>query len=239
MDTSETDKLFKQSQKRIKVMIAIPNTGWTITGLETQLTRWIMERNYDVNQLFKNISPVAANRNLIAKDFLKTDCDFLLMIDTDTMPSINPLDLIKHDKDIVSGVTPTWKETRYAWAVCWKDKDGSYKQYPTESRKGLQRVEAVGASCLLIKRKVLEQVPQPFVDKWDEDGTMILGEDFYFCEKAKEKGFEIWADWDLVCNHYKEIPLLSVIDALRNSYKEGYELGKSLDKNIKSSNNLK
>jgi len=43
-----------------------------------------------------------ANRNHIKDKFLKEQYDYLLMIDTDQEPVGNPLDMIKHDKDVVS-----------------------------------------------------------------------------------------------------------------------------------------
>jgi len=222
-------KTVKDSGDKIKIMLAIPHLGWIIAGLETRIARWIMKSDYNVVQLFRSAVPVSANRNGIVHEFLQTDCDFLLMIDSDTTPTKNPLDLVKYDKDIVSGATPTWKDGGYAWAVGKRFKDGSYNQYKQDERTGLRLVDGVGASCLMIKRKVLETVKIPFMEKWNEIGERALGEDLHFCEKAQEAGFEVWCDWGTMCNHAKEVPMLAIIETVMKTWDRGVKQGK-LDK---------
>ena len=233
----EIDKAFSikakpppDEKKRIKIMVAIPHLGKMVVGLETKIARWIIERDYDVVQLFRSAVPVSANRNGIVDEFLRTDCDFLLMIDSDTLPTLNPLDLVKHDKDIVSGATPVWKEGGYAWAVGRKAADGSYNQYTSEERKGLRQVDGVAASCLMVKRKVLEKIKVPFMEKFNEIGERALGEDLHFCERALEAGFTVWCDWEMVCDHAKEIRMLSVIQAIMNTHEAGIKKGQDLTK---------
>jgi len=216
-----------EKQKRIKVAISIPHTGWIVGGLETKITHWIMESDYDVIQIFKSAKPTVSNRNLIAIDFLETDADFLLTIDSDTVPTVNPLKLIEHDLDIVGGVYPAWKETGYIWLAVNKQRDGSFKHVKKNNRNGLVEVDALGAGCMLIKRKVLEDIKCPFLDKIDPVvGNRSLGHDLYFCERAKEKGFKVYADWDVICDHYKEIPLIPVVNAIEEAYEKGYKTGK-------------
>ena len=207
------DSVMPKTDKGKKtVVIAIPHTGYIIAGLETRITQWVMEGKYNVKQMFSEISPTYANRNHIAQEFLKTDADYLLTIDSDTVPTKNPLNMIEHDKDIVGGVYPAYKNDAFIWLACRLDTDKSYKQYPKEYRVGLKQVDALGTGCLLVKRKVLEAIPMPFIDKVREGvGDRELGHDLYFCKRAKEKGFEVWADWSIECEHYKEINLLPII----------------------------
>lgn len=207
ISTTITEQKGKKS-----VVIAIPHTGQITAGLETRITQWIMEGKYNVKQIFSCIKPTYANRNHIAEEFLKTDAEYLLTIDSDTIPLGNPLDMIEHDKDIVGGVYPTYKNDAFIWLACWLDKDGSYKQYPKKEQVGLKQVDALGTGCMLVKRKVLEALPMPFIDKVREGvGDRELGHDLYFCKRAKEKGFEVWADWSMECEHHKEINLLPLI----------------------------
>ena len=94
-----------------------------------------------------------------------------------------------------------------------KVKDG-YRQVPLEKRGGLQEYDAVGTGCIVIARRVLETIKEPCSPKW-ENGLMILGRDFYMCEKAKKVGFKVWAHWDYLCDHFKELSLLSVINLVQ------------------------
>jgi len=224
----EFDKVFetKTNDKRTKVMIAIPHTGWIVAGLETRITQWIMEGDYDVEQFFSAVKPTYANRNIIAKKFLDSDCDYLLTIDSDTVPTVNPLKMIEHGLDVVGGVYPVWKDTNYLWLACWRDTDGSYKQYKKEKREGLKEVDALGTGCMLVSRKVIEAIPRPFIDKVSEEvGDRELGHDLYFCLRAKEKGFKVYADFDVVCDHVKELPLIPIINAIDDAYQRGFMAG--------------
>jgi len=45
------------------------------------------------------------------------------------------------------------------------------------------------------------------------------------CERAKEKGYKIYADWDILCDHIKQIPLMTMVKSLKRTYDEGYKRG--------------
>ena len=68
-----------------------------------------------------------------------------------------------------------------------------------------QMVEAdvVGAGALLIHRRVLERLPDPWFKFTYEgrDNDEGVSEDFYFCKKAKEAGFTIIVDTAVQCPH--------------------------------------
>lgn len=62
----------------------------------------------------------------------------------------------------------------------------------------LVEADALGTGCMLIKREVLEAVGYPWFKC--HEGTPG-GEDFYFCERAKEHGYGVWGDFSVQCNH--------------------------------------
>ena len=169
---------------------------------------------FDVAIEYPAARPISHNRSLIVKRMLERDYDYLIMIDgSDVIPQFNPLDLIELNKDVVGAPVPQWHKTDIYWVAVDKTKEG-YLPIPPERRVGLQLVDAIGTGCICIRRNVLEHIKAPFENKWSEDGTMITTEDFYFCEKAKQAGFEIWIDWTKVCDHIKEVSLLSVLNLL-------------------------
>jgi GT2 family glycosyltransferase len=60
----------------------------------------------------------------------------------------------------------------------------------------LLEVDSMGAGCLLIAKEVFEAIDPPWWE-WDYKSYKkgdVRSPDAYFCEKAKEKGFKIWAD---------------------------------------------
>jgi len=73
---------------------------------------------------------------------------------------------------------------------------------------GLIEVDGVGTGCLLVHRSVLEEMQPPwFKFVYNEDGTLKLGEDFYFGEQLRQMGQEMFVSTDHVCSHYRKTDL--------------------------------
>ena len=81
---------------------------------------------------------------------------------------------------------------------------------------------------MMIKREVLQAFNAPFADKIREDGRREIGHDYYFCERAKALGYKVWADWEVLCDHVKLVPLIAIVKALKRTFDEGVKVG--LDK---------
>ena len=74
---------------------------------------------------------------------------------------------------------------------------------------GLQEVHTAGSAGMLIRRPVLEALDDP----WFELGKMgqdLTNEDTYFCKKAQAAGFRIYADLDVVMDHWTPVSLRPV-----------------------------
>jgi hypothetical protein len=74
---------------------------------------------------------------------------------------------------------------------------------------GLYEVDVVPMGCTSIDRKVFERWPSDlpiFTSATDERGT-VLGDDVYFCRKAKEQGWKVMVDTGLIIQHYCKIPI--------------------------------
>jgi hypothetical protein len=206
------------------ILIAITHTGQTIAGLEAKLSDWLSKSDYDGELFFSNINPTYSNRNAVCKHFLKeTKHTHLLFIDSDTVPFDNPLEMVKRDVDVVGGVYPMWKIDHFEWLAMVEMPDGQYRTVST--RQGMVEVDGIGAGCMLIKRKVLEAIEAPFADLVRPDGTRSLGHDYNFCKKAKAKGFKVYADWEVLCDHVKQVPLMTMVRALKKAYDEGVKSG--------------
>lgn len=199
--------------KKPKVYIAILNQGAIRPELANLLINSTHDPRYQIKITYPGDRPIANNRNKIVLKFLEGDWDYLLMLDDDTVPHRSPLDLITLDKDIIGYPYPQWNEGDIYWLAMDQDGDG-YKPIPPDRRHGLQQVDALGTGCILIARNVLEAIRAPFMRKWDEDGIAELGLDFYFCQKAKEAGFEVWCDWRAPCSHFKTLNLIDVLGLL-------------------------
>lgn len=205
-------KKFKEKHNinKPKVYIAILSSGKIEFSLAIKLLQMSHDDRFEIKIRRHFLRPSSYNRNNIVKEFLKTDCNYLLCIDHDTVPMKNPLDLVYLDKDVIGCPYPQIKDGELGWLVMRKVEDG-YKQMPTETRSGLLEVDAVGSGVILMARRVLEKVKIPFERKWNDEGVPIKGLDFYFCDKAKDLGFKIFAHWEYPCSHFKEIDLIQVL----------------------------
>ena len=62
--------------------------------------------------------------------------------------------------------------------------------------EGMVEVDACGAGILFVRRGVFEAVRRPWFQFLDR-----MGEDFYFCRKAKTAGYKIWCDVNMQALH--------------------------------------
>ena len=197
----------------MNIFIAVPTYRYfTHYGLAIALVDWARRFDYVQQVLFfPGLYPVDLARNQIVKEFLKTDADFLFMIDDDVIPPRNALEkLLFDDKDIVSGVYPAHT----------KDVDGrpqppaplAIRDGEPVHGSGLEKVDWGGAGCLLVKREVFEAIDKPWFEfEFTEDHSlMTVSEDVHFFNLAKAQGFEVWADFDVQCGHVKMVDLREV-----------------------------
>lgn len=196
-----------------KLLVTILNQGWIRPELADAQVQMLSDARADTTVVHMNMRPSENARNQSVKDMLDGGYDYLLTIDHDTCPQRNPLDLIELDLDVVGFAYLGARRNannllEVAFLGMDKQENGEYLDH--KDTNGLQEVDAVGSGCLLMSRKVLESVSEPFVRKW-KDGFAVTGLDFYFCEKAKEKGFKVYCHYGYIASHYHEVDLLDFI----------------------------
>ena len=143
-------------------------------------------------------SEVASQRQQLVNEALDTDCTHILWLDADMkFPPNTLVALLSHKKDIVACNYSTRVEPHRPVAFLSKvDMDERL-----EATTGMHKVVAVGMGCMLVNRKVYDNIPLPhFGVEWNEDYTSLVGEDLYFCTKSAENGYDIWIDGDLSRN---------------------------------------
>jgi len=210
-----------KAENPIRVYFAILNKGWLRSEMAYSVIPK-MQNTKGVELVWENPNiswgePICSNRACIVNRFLKTDCDYLLMIDDDVIPMHNPLELVYADEDIIGSpakVRQNPQELNWTAYVKAKDKDKD-GYYPTDfgtvsSDADLLKVDIVGTGCILIKRRVLEKLKAPFLVEFREDGTNKYGTDFAFCRRAAKAGFGIYTTPQRLCEHIKEVGLLDM-----------------------------
>jgi hypothetical protein len=186
--------------------MSFPNEGWLRSELAMKLPRWLHETKHEVTFESSNLKPIEHNRNVIVKRFLDGDYDYLLQVDSDVVPSKNPIDLADLELDVVSA--PCWIYQKEVFLNAYRlDENSKLKPISSSGEKGLIEVDAIGSGVLMTSRAVLGALKAPFERKYDENGIASLGQDLYFSEKARNAGFRIFTHLDYVSKHYKTINL--------------------------------
>ncbi|HUO47992.1 MAG TPA: hypothetical protein VMU09_04080 [Acidimicrobiales bacterium] len=154
---------------------------------------------------FQESGPYVDNaRNRLVERFLDTDCDRLLMVDSDI--SFLPADITRladDDLDVVSGVYYNFFDGVLTPVL---------KLLPDTpaADEPLLEVAGTGAGFLMISRSLLEKMapvygqPCPWFFEPIRDGDH-MGEDMEFCARAREMGVGVYIDLRVQLGHYKTV----------------------------------
>lgn len=134
-------------------------------------------------------SIVAVARNNGVKKAREMACDYIFFLDSDMVfPRTTLHRLLVHQKDIV-GATYTKRVPPYSVLGT------ALEVQPTSDENGLAEMRRIPTGCLLIRMTVFEALSEPhFRFLNDESSGEIIGEDYVFCDRAREAGFRIWCD---------------------------------------------
>jgi hypothetical protein len=211
-----------------KIMIGLPAYDFKVSvKLAISLASFCVEApKHGVDIQICNISGcsvVSRVRNLIVKDFLASDCTDLMFIDSDI--NFNHEDIFRlmawntdPKKGIVGGVPVARKKGQIYISTLEQDSDGGIYM----NAYGLVKAKRLATAFMLIRRDVLEtlrdnhpewQYHDDRVENGHEDKICYsffdfkstpegyVGEDYTFCDRAAEHGYEIWIDPTIKLGH--------------------------------------
>jgi hypothetical protein len=143
-------------------------------------------------------------RNLIAE--WGKNHDYLFCVDSDiVLPDDTLLKMVGWDRDVVSGLYIQRIPGTHTIEIYEENGYGGVSNIPWDNIKdhiGIKEIAACGFGCVLIKSEVLRAMEYPhFVYRSALDHAHTFSEDVYFCQKAREAGFKIWADTTILCEH--------------------------------------
>lgn len=205
-----------------KVFIALPTYDYKV-GVKLAISlacfsRAAMDYGVDVQCAYiAGCSIVTKARNMLAKQFLESNCTHMMFIDSDI--AFDPTAIFRllawagdPKKGIVAGV-PTSRTPPIDYLITL-DLDGNQATMNTD---GLVKARRVTTAFMMIRRDVFEKL-QEMHPEWEYDDVKqekkyhsffdfkstpggYMGEDFLFCDRVREAGFEIWADPAIKLEH--------------------------------------
>jgi hypothetical protein len=164
-------------------------------------------------------------RNEIAAQFLDTDGDWLLFIDTDMVfdgrdgrAGVDIVDRLvraahPEKRPILGALCFSWqKGTTAAPTLYVLRQDGKVGRLFNYPRDQIVEVDATGTGCLLIHRSVLERMRDrrswSAAYPWFQEsavGDLPVGEDITFCIRARTCGFPVHVDTSIKVGHEKPV----------------------------------
>lgn len=191
----------------MNISVACPtNRGIQPKTLDCFL-RLIAHSNHDFNIVVAEEGyTIAENRNYIAVQALNNKSDYLLMIDDDMTFEPNVLEkLIANDKEICGVAYHPRCEMGHIIKYLDETHCINLENNTDPKYKDVFECHATGTGIILIKCEIFYKIPRPwFMFEYYETGQCKLGEDWYFCEKAKQYGIKTYADPTLKVGHLGE-----------------------------------
>lgn len=183
----------------------------------------ILEMNgYEVDvRLPVGGSLLVADRNRIIQMFWDTGADYLMCIDSDL--AFNPHHILqfiqqmeKTGKDFIGGVYPSRDGQGFNFRPALQ-KDEKIVQC---KETGLLKMEYIPAGCMFMTRNMISKMrdhyPKLYYSPKDKRSTAesaycffdtevwkgeFWGEDYVFCRRVRDAGFDIWVDPTIHFNH--------------------------------------
>jgi hypothetical protein len=188
-----------------KILIAVPTTQYIEPVTFKSIYDLIIPEGYEV-EFFPFISDqVDQVRNLIAHWIVNGNYDYLFAVDSDI--AFVPDTLVKmlnHNVDIVSGIYIQRIPGMHTIEIMRKNEHGgvTHVNWNDIRGQGLVEIHGCGFGCVLVKAEVFRAIPYPhFLYHSALDHKNTLSEDVHFCNQARDRGFKLWADTSIICDH--------------------------------------
>lgn len=182
-------------------------------------------RPENTTTVFASGAVISENRNKITQAALDRGADWVLYLDDDHVLQADTLyKLLDAEKDIISAHYVKRKPPFNPVLMQGKVNSGGFlwKQLGAAER-GIIEVDAAGAGCLLVRRRVLEALKPPY---WTlgQINPASWGDDLDFCNRVKAAGFPIYCDLDNRIGH-----IMSGIVTPEYDAKNGWVAGFTVD----------
>lgn len=194
----------KEDKVTKKILVAIPTNRYIEPETFKSIFDLDVPSGYELDFQYFYGYQIDQIRNLIAEWGKRYD--YLLSVDSDIiLPKDALVKMIQADKDIVSGLYIQRIPDTHTIEIYMVTPNGGVTNIPSDmllQHEGLVEVAGCGFGCCLVKSNVLREMDYPhFKYKSALSHDDSVSEDVYFCVQAREKGFKVWADTTILCEH--------------------------------------
>lgn len=192
----------------VDVIIATPGSMLCHNYVKSlvNLLSVLNEKNITYKYINCQGSPVNVARENIVKEISKYNFKKIIWIDSDIgFTSENFLKLYNSDKDIIAGAYLLADGVKST--ICPIGSNSELTKLQILKLTEPMRVQSIGFGFVAISNKVFNAIQKPHFELINAPvgfGVYVsLGEDISFCIKAKNLGFDIWFDPNILVNHMK------------------------------------
>ncbi len=193
----------KDTSKVKKILIAIPTAKYIEPETFKSIYDLDVPEGYETDFQFFYGYQVDQIRNLSA-EWAKS-YDYMLSVDSDIiLPKDTLTKMLAADKDIITGLYIQRIPNTHTVEVYMVTPNGGMTNIPYEllKDKGVVEVAGCGFGVCLVKGEVFRKMEYPhFYYQSALNHSATVSEDVYFCKKARDIGFKVWADTTIICDH--------------------------------------
>ena len=182
--------------KEPNVIIGLPCQDVVCANTAQSIAANIIEAKGIVSDiLVKQTCDIVSSRTWLVREALKKGATHILFVDSDMFFASDTLNiLLAHDKDIIGVDYNKRQFPLQSLAVAVEESEVS-KTEP-------YRVKAMGMGVVLIKLSIFEKMPIPWFNFGrGSEGQLVLGEDVWFINTARDAGIDSWVDPKIKVGH--------------------------------------
>lgn len=162
-------------------------------------------KEYVVDMVLRRSCDIVSNRTWLVQNAIKAGATHILFVDSDMLFPYDIIPkLLAHKKEII-GVE--YNKREFPLKKLCEPLEG-------EDTDKLYKARYTGTGLLLIDLSIFEKMGAPSEmhpkgNPWfsfgrDSKGALIMGEDVWFCNVARDAGYDIWVDPTLTVKHIGE-----------------------------------
>lgn len=194
----------EQPVKPFRIAVSIPCGDDVKTGfaydLSNMMCATVLSRE-DVDLRLHTLKGTILPKSREGLVFMALEHDYthIFFLDSDMRFPRNALLQLLHRNTYIIGANYPTRRYPCKPVTFADDSDASKRVYTEEGDSHMQEVASIGFGCTLIDLDVFKGLPRPwFATPWDEETRNWIGEDVYFCRKAREVlGLPVLIDHDL------------------------------------------